>query len=304
MCDKQWTLCPSEQSISPPALYLNGELDKVTAVQEETSYTRELQKLRGGIPEHAATIAYQLSDVQLHNGCLYKRAMKLPLTAVKVSGLGTNTRSNQLSNQLEMHSEAVLACTFSGNRYFGHWMTDDVTLTLAAQQIAETVRTSQPLTAHQVDYSNLLGIVATPVHQAYFKKLIVIQDFGQNQFKRERYEYIRSKLRTMPSRQSGQKVMLLRGNSGTKRSLVNENEIAEFLSSQGFVIVDPQKMSVDEILFETLGAEIVVGVEGSQLAHGLFPLGDAGTILTLQPLGRTHTFLNTLGVAQSRLTQR
>jgi len=90
----------------------------------------------------------------------------------------------------------------------------------------------------------------------------------------------------MPSRQSGQKVMLLRGNSGTKRSLVNENEIAEFLSSQGFVIVDPQKMSVDEILFETLGAEIVVGVEGSQLAHGLFPLGAAGTILTLQPPDR------------------
>jgi len=245
-----------------------------------------LQKLQGGRPEHAATIAYQLSDVQLHDGCLYKRAMKLPLTAAKVSGLRTNTLSNQLSNQTEKHSEAALACTFSGNRYFGHWMTDDVTLTLAAQQIAEAIRTSQELTAHQVDYSNLLEIAATPVHQAYFKRLIVIQDFGQNQFKRERYEYIRSKLRTVPSRQSGQKVMLLRGNSGVRRSLVNETEIAEFLSSHGFIIVDPQRLSVNEILFETLGAEIIVGVEGSQLAHGLFALRAAGTILTLQPPNR------------------
>ncbi len=275
LCDKQWTLHPNEESVSASAIYLNGELDKVTAVQEETTYAYELRRIQGGIQEHIATTAYRLRDVQIYNGYIYKKAMKFPLTTAKESLFG--------GGKLEPIPNAALACTRDGNRYFGHWMTDDLTLTIAAQQLAQAIRISQKLTDHQVEYTNLFDIHSTSVTKAQCKELIVIEDFGQNEFKRERYEYMRSKLKEISSFRAGEGVMLLRGKTGIERSLLNENEIAEFLSGQGFTVIDPQKMSAREIARQTLGAKIVVGVEGSQLMHGLFTLEEEGTMLMLQP---------------------
>jgi capsular polysaccharide biosynthesis protein len=246
----------------------------VTHVQEETTFADEVQRVQGGIKEHAATIAHQLQDVQIRNGYAYKRAVKLPLTTAKESFFN--------SSETQTIPEAALACTLSGNRYFGHWMTDDVTLTLAAQQLATPVRAAQKPTRHQVEYSQLLNVSSTPVLNARFEELIIIQDFGQNKFKRERYEYIQSQLKQLPSH-SCQGVMLLRGSLGNQRSLLNENKVAEFLSAQGFTIIDSEKTPAREIVRQTRGTKIVVGVEGSQLVHGLFTMADGGVVLTLQP---------------------
>ncbi|BAS58169.1 hypothetical protein NIES2135_24450 [Leptolyngbya boryana NIES-2135] len=275
LCVKQWTLSPSKKFFSPSAIYLDGELHKVTSVQEDTTYTAELQRVQEGVKEYAATIVYQLQDVTIYDGYMYKGAMKYPLTTAKESFFR--------SGELENIPEAALACTFVGNLYFGHWVRDDLTLTLAAQQFAQAVRTAQKLTNHQQEYSHLLNIHSTPVSKARIKELTIFEDFGQNQYKRERYEYIRSKFSSLSSHQTVEGVMLLRGNPRVQRLLVNENQIAEFLRNQGFIIVDPEKTSATEIVRQTLGAKIVVGVEGSQLAHGLFTLRESGAILTLQP---------------------
>lgn len=278
LCDRQWTLHPSENITSPPAIYLGGELDKVIGVQEETTYAAELKRVQGGVIEHAGTTAYRLRDVTIYNGYVYKKSMKYPLTTAKESLIGFG--------KLDKIPEAALGCTFVGNRYFGHWLTDNLTLTLAAQQLATAIRPAYKFTDHQQEYSNFLDIHCEPVAKAKCKELIFIDDYGQNRYKRERYDYIRSKLRSQfkeNSAQSVQGVMLLRGKSGVQRLLVNENEIAEYLRNQGFIIVDPQAMSAREIVTKTLGAKVVVGAEGSQLVHGLFTLSGSGTIVTLQP---------------------
>lgn len=275
LCEKQWTLYAGHSSISPSAIYLPGELDKVTNVPAETTYAKELQRIQGGITEHAATIAYQLRDVQIHNGYIYKGAMKVPLTTTKESWFN--------HGEIESIPEAALACTFCGNRYFGHWMTDDVVLNLVAKQLATAVRTSQKLSPNQIEYSHLFEINSTPVTQAKFNELIMIQDYAQNQFKRERYESIRSKIKPLGSSSVSPGVMLLRGKSGIQRYLCNEDEVAEFLRSQGFTIIDPEKTPAREIIRQSLGTKIIVGVEGSQLANGLFTVAKDGVILTLQP---------------------
>jgi hypothetical protein len=213
--------------------------------------------------------------VQIHNGYIYKKAMKVPLTTARESFF--------YSEKIEDIPKAVLACTLFGNRYFAHWMTDDVTLFLAAQQLGKPIRTSQTLTTHQIQYSTLLDIYETQVTNARCQELILINDFGQNKFKRERYEYIRSKLKSLSPLQSVKGVMLLRGHSGVSRYLINENEVAQFLDNQGFTIIDPEKLSAKEIVSQTIGAKIGVGVEGSQLVHGLFTMEEQGGLLTLQP---------------------
>ncbi len=278
LCDKQWTLCAAEKSISPSAIYLEEEIDKVTGVQEETTVTWELQRIRGGVKEHSATTVYQLRDVQINSGYVYKRSMKLPLTTAKEAFFNLD--------EPEDIPEAALACTYVGNRYFGHWFTDDLTLTLAAQQLTKAVRTAQKLTAHQLEYSDLFNLYSHSVNHAHFRKLHIIQDFGQNNYKRQRYDYLRSQLQHVSSPQPKPGVMLLRGSSGTQRLLVNENDLAEYLRTQGFTVIDPEKTSAREIVLQTLGAKILVGVEGSQLVHGLFTLHKEGVIVTLQSPSR------------------
>ena len=275
LSDQQWTLCAAESSISPPAIYLPGELDKVTGVVEQTTYENQLERIKGGLTQHAATTAYRLKNVEIHNGYIYKGAMKLPLTTTKESWF------NQ--DKTEYISEAALACTLCGNRYFGNWMADDVLLNLAARELGMAVRTSQKLSPNQIEYSQIFEINSTPVTHAKFKELIIIEDYAQNQFKRQRYQYLRTKIKPLGSSLVSPGVMLLRGKSGVQRYLVNEDKIAEFLRSQGFIIIDPEQTSAGEIVRQTVGTKMIIGVEGSQLANGLFTVADNGVILILQP---------------------
>jgi hypothetical protein len=275
LCEKQWTLCPSETVITPAAIYLEGELDKVSAIQEDTNYALEFKRVQGGGAEHAATTAYQINDAHISNGYVYKKSMKLRLT--------TNKESLFEFEKVECFPEAALASTFCGNRYFGHWLTDDLTLALSSQKMAQAVSTKKHYTSHQAEYSKILKIHPVYVANAQFKKLIITQDFGQNSYKRERYKYIRSKLQAGCSSDSKMGVMLLRGSTGVNRPLVNEKEIAEFLKSQGFIIIDPESKSASDIALLTSQARIIIGVEGSHLVHGLFTMKEGGTLLTLQP---------------------
>ena len=79
-------------------------------------------------------------------------------------------------------------------------------------------------------------------------------------------------------------VFILRGNSGTTRVMVNEIEIAEQLRDKyGFRIVDVTKQSASEIISACVGAQILIGIEGSHLMHGLMVLQPGASVLTLQP---------------------
>ncbi|MBF2025835.1 MAG: glycosyltransferase family 61 protein [Oscillatoriales cyanobacterium C42_A2020_001] len=275
VCDRQWILCPGERATHPPAIYLPAALEKVTAVPDTTTYANELTRIQGGTVEHGATTAYQLRDVHFLSGYVYKGAMKHVLVTTKEAFLKQGTT--------ELIAEAALACTWVGNRFFGHWITDDLTLTLAAQQLATAVTVSKPLTQHQIGYSTLFDIQTKPISQAFCKRFIIIDDVGQNSFKRQRYQTLRTKLQQEASSPTHPGVMFLRKDTGVQRSLLNEPKIAQFLQAQGFTILDAETLSAVEIVQKTLGARIVVGVEGSQLVHGLFPMSENGVMLTLQP---------------------
>jgi capsular polysaccharide biosynthesis protein len=69
--------------------------------------------------------------------------------------------------------------------------------------------------------------------------------------------------------------------------LQNEAELAEYLRDRrGFRILDPMKTEVPAIVAACAGARTVVGVEGSQLIHGIVLLQPGCSILTLQPPDR------------------
>lgn len=276
IASKQWTLCPPEAYNTPKAVYLEDTLDRVTGVYRTQTFERQKQLVEGGIREQAATAAYLLKDVSLYNGRLYKGTMREVFVNFKDTLWGCG--------EMKHYSEAALASTFCGSLYFGDWMTNDLSLALAAQQFSQALMVERQWTPHQQDYLRLFNIPVEFVRQAYCRNFVLIDDIGQTQYKRDRYELMRSQLKLLAPPQDVPGVMFLRKGSGKARILTNEAQVAAYLeSSRGFRILDVETMTAEEIVRQTRGARVIIGVEGSQLMHGLFSMQDNGIIFTLQP---------------------
>ena len=151
ICEKQWQISPVETTISQPAIFLPGQMEKVTALQEETNMAQELSRISGGKIEHQATNAYLIRDAKIRNGYLYKDAFKRSFTVSKEPFFHSDSKV--------MLDEAAIACTLSGSRYFGHWLTDDVTLNLAAREISESLLAFESYANnHKPQYSAVFGV--------------------------------------------------------------------------------------------------------------------------------------------------
>ncbi len=277
---KSYTLSPSETKLSLPAIYLEGQLDKITGFIEGVNLDMEKKRLSGTMREHGATVAYHIRDALILNGYVYKGAMKYTPVSTPESFFRPKV--------VDYIPKAALSCTFTGNRFFSHWMIDDLTLALAAQELAEAITLTRKPYIHELDYLNHFNIQTRSVAQAKCGDLIIIDDVGQNSFKRQRYEVLRSSLKNLTPLEPNYGIMIRRGKSGVSRIMTNEDEVAQFLETRGFSIINPQCMSAREIISRTLGAKIIIGTEGSHMAHGLFTMADNGTIINLQPPYRFH----------------
>ncbi len=283
MSDRQWVIHPAETAIAPPAMYLDGALDRVTGVQAETTRARELERIRGGLRQHGATIAYQLRDVEIRQGYVYQQALRLQFTRHREAWL--------YRGEVAQLTEAALACSLFGYKYFGHLLLDDLPLALAAAQIAPDIALDRSTSQQIGEYQTLTRVQPQLVIAAACSRLILIDDIGQNRFKRDRLRTLRSRLALSHSSSPPRGVMLLRGQTGTRRTLINEAEVVHWLQTQGFLCVAPEALSVSDLLHQIGGAQIIIGVEGSQLAHGVYSLAAGGVMCTLQPPDRfNHVF--------------
>lgn len=278
VCEKSWIIAPAPSCTQKTraAIALDGQFDRVTGLsQPGKTFEREWALLSGKWTEMRDTTAYLLKDVSLLHGYLYKGPLKHTLT--------TSPEKYFVNRVQSFTQEAALGCTYTGNSFYSHWMTDNLTLELAAADLAEPVLCRHRYYEHAVDYRKYFELNAEFFTQAHFEKLILVEDVSQNEYKRQRYEVLRERLKKLGSSRTGHGVMILRGSSGRLRLLANEQEVSEYLAKQGFTIINPQEMSAIEIIRSIQGAKIVVGVEGSTMAHGFFSMADGGTLLMLQP---------------------
>lgn len=274
---RSWTIWPAETTSAPAAIYLDGSLDRVQGVGISTSRDNELRRIRGGRVEHAPTVAHEIRQAHLLDGSLYAGPWRWPLARGRTPLFWRGDRAAEKS--------AALACTFYGSFYFGHWMRDDLSLALAAAEIDKPVITSRTAFRHEPGYRDLLS--AHPLARAAcaFGRIVVIEDFPQNTSKRRRYEELRARLAVRIPETGCRRVYLRRGTVGAQepRNLINGDQIESFLAAQGFAVVDPDRLSSEELCRHLRGASIVVGIEGSHLAHAIYAIAGDGVICALQP---------------------
>lgn len=295
---EHWEIWPEERAYAPPAIFLPGQLERIRGWAFVDSHPGP--GMTGGEVVHGATRAHLIKDVWLINGALYKKNAMTWLAPPL--GRWTSLRAE---DEIE---RAGLYCSVIGNTYFGSWLIEDcVTYALAsAEGIPVTVQ--KPPSAHAAHYEDWLGMTPRRLRTARFAELVLFDDAGQNTHKRRRFRAMVERLRarvggapgeSLPGRVPGlapvpvatgsapPNVFLLRGSSGVRRLLDNELEVAEYLEKcRGFRILDPMREDVPTLLTACAGADVVMGVEGSQLAHGMAVLREGGTLFALQPPNR------------------
>ncbi len=275
-----------EKAYRPPALFLPNQIEKIRGVQEETTLAHETSRVLGGEVEHGATAVYKLTNAKVVDGYIYSHEGRLVVSPKRERGMLTRSGVRL--------KKALLASSYNGNRYFGHWLSDDCTRALIEGDYGLPLFSGAPWTEHQRDYRRLLGLPAPPAQVALVETLYVIPDVGQNAFKRKRLEQIRAATQIFPGRRRGHGVYLLRGDSGTRRCLQNEEQVAAQLARYGFEIVNPAKENLACLLNKIKDASVVVGVEGSHLMHALFAMQPGGLLLTIQPPDRFNNVFKDL----------
>lgn len=284
VAEKSWQIWPAESAVIPAAIFDEAELARVTGVDADSSREIEWRRIRGGPLEYRPTVAYQLRDAVVSRGHVILRQLVRPVTR--------EPRPAWARYAAIENAPAVLTATFNTSRYFGHWVMDELTRVLAAPEIGQPVAPPREFSGHQRDYLRLLQLEQKERTDVLFRQLLIIDDRTQNIRRRRHYQVLRE--RAMHDRRPApyKGVMLLRKQT-VARILVNEAALAAHLTGQGFAVMCPTEHSVDEILNVCTNANIVVGVEGSQLVHALLVMRPGGTLVTLQPPNRFNNILKT-----------
>jgi hypothetical protein len=281
---RQDILCPEETSTFRPAVFLPGQIDRVKDFKATDSVvmTTKETEIAGAISTtvtNAPTIVYHIKDATLFDGSFYVGHFKHPIADRSLFDLATH-ESYHLKT-------GALASTYLGTKYFGHWLADDCTKYLLAEELGPPLCLRGPAFSHRQQYQAYFGQDWTPIDRTRIDHLVVFQDFSQNSSKRKRYRVLRDRIKAhFPSNARGRCIYLKRGQLGVPRAIQNEDEIVDALRKRDFVIVDVASDSLDHIIGTLVNAKIVVSMEGSHITHCTFTSPENSGLIVLQPPDR------------------
>lgn len=275
-------VCDAEDQPMRPAVFPSGELDRITGVHEfSAGLNDELHLTTRDHVHHTPTIARRLRNITLASGLIcnhrsYEQLTfkKLPFRAAQVEVTDTT---------------AALCSTAGGNDYFAHFLLDDAATALLGTEFGQVTFSGaqQPPTLQMREYLSYFGVPYNQRQQAKFRDIWLFTDHPHNRHRRKRMQHLRDRLREkFTSTDNRMPIYIRRGNSGSRRILENEAEIESLLAARGFGIVDPETMSTHEICRLLNNSPLAVGVEGSQLVHGVLNLRPQGALLCIQPAAR------------------
>jgi capsular polysaccharide biosynthesis protein len=232
-----------------------------------------------------ATRALFLKDVVLFDRAFYAGMHKEDLFR------GRGFRRTLFSEPAADLDQAVLSTSYAGARWFGHFLHDDLPLELLASGMGRMVGHARPPYPHEPGWRKALDTPGPEMYGAVrARELIVLDDIGQNPEKRRRYATLRGRLTT---RRNGPDRIVIRrpASAGETRAIREEDALWERLQNEGFRIIDPSTLHVDELLQQCAGASLVVSVDGSHAVPALYLARPDAVFLVIYPPSRVSVQL-------------
>jgi Glycosyltransferase 61 len=299
-------LHPERKISGTPCIALPGQYERVVKGGYNIGIADEIAQLKGGPREIGPTVRYEFDNVLVSQGVVHAGGRR------KLFNWTLDLGPDQ--PPWAEYDEAVLRSSYVGCYFFGHWLADDCTTHLLAQQFGAPMSMPTPRWPNRVGYLSQFGQDCIELGRARVRRLVLYNDIAHNEHKAPRFRALRARLASnnVP-KATGRIIYLMRGQGGATpvgtsahhfsagRTLLNETEIVEALERRGVSIVHAETLSVPQLIAELLGARIVIGVEGSQLSHVLFTLHDKGGILAIQPPDRLYNgYLDAMNVLGMR----
>lgn len=280
-CDRT-VIARAEVVEVPPAIMLPGQMERLRGTMFGNASEVARDFIGGFAVRQGPTLAHHFRNVLLLDGVLYNENTTHHLRA----------RSSvwPLARAPGAIARATLYESWEGNRWFGNWLGETCLTYLLAEQFGDVAVTSHA-SGHRLEYEYRLNMAAPVIEAAYFDELTLFEDKSQTANKRKRALEMRRRLiGNERARHPG--VFLLRGADGDHRLLRNEQAIAARLASRrGFTVLDPLASSISTIIDACASAQVVAGVEGSHLAHGLVSMPADACVLVIQPPTRVVSVL-------------
>ncbi len=278
---RSWEHAPAVAAITRPAVFDERELDRVVAVERQTTLPYEMSRVRGGRTLHAATRVHLVRGVTLAGSYLYARGGREQVADPRATPWLPRARVPYVPRGAMCGS--VVASTF-----FGHWVTDQLTAELLARSLGVPAFRSahQAAYVHEAEYRAALTLEVHHGARVRFGELLLFDDYGQNESKRARYASLRAALRRGAAPRDVAGVFVDRGARGAPRRLVNRDAVVARLAAEGFAVVSPERDGLPAMRDALHDARVVVGVEGSALAHAIALMPAHGRLLVLQPPDR------------------
>jgi hypothetical protein len=287
---RQEVLCAAETVKVRQAIFLAGQIDRITGTGPGASLESEVSTATSEVWKTVPTIAYHLKDVLIVDGSIYKGRFKSFIAA------RTFFKSPQARTEPRHFETIGLASSHLGSRFFGHWLVDDCIQYLLAEKLGPPLCLRGPVyPEHRKKYQSYLGQNWVPNDRARIDNLIVYQDYhwgtAQDSLRTALFRSLRDRARThLPTSGPESLVYLRRGGTGIRRVIQNEEKLMEDLTKHGFVIVDFETESLDGLLGKLASAKIVVSLEGSHASHCTFSLPEYSGLILLQPADRFLSF--------------
>lgn len=277
--DEVRVIDPGEEQEVPPAFSLPDQLSRAKGSCAESTLAYEVEHLLSRRIRHAPTLAMRFSEALLINGCVYANGARYQ----QVYGY-ESLAPRWLGNAPEL-SGVSLPSSVVGNRYFGHFITDDACAALLAEQFGPMHFTfaGEERSPHSRRYLEIFGLPLRELSYARLRDVWLFQDHAMTPHKRERYRRLREKVAALPGCRSGHGVFFRRRGAGVPRGLVNEPALETRLEREGFEIIDVTVEDVDTIIRRTKGAKIVCGIEGSAPMHGMLAMAEGAALVMLMP---------------------
>lgn len=275
------TVSEGDVTERPPAYALPGQIDRVKAVQHQTTWEAERNRLTSGPVQHMKTMAYRIDNMAYVGGILYGAAGRHHLR------LGGAPAFPWPKGEVVTIDEGAIIGNPLSDMYFGHFVTDDALATMLAMDFGQVFipeSRNRKGWSHALPYREMMGLSVPILQDAFLRRFWLLHDHTMNAHRRNRMTEIRRRVRTsVPADRDGHGVLILRTSTGQARTLENEMDMAEVLSARGFTTIDPATESAADIVRKISGAAVVVSVEGSAIAHGLLSMAEGGAIVTVQP---------------------
>jgi capsular polysaccharide biosynthesis protein len=172
-------------------------------------------------------------------------------------------------------------------RYFGHWVTDAIPTAFLDPDMGAVWMPPDISWTHAEGYLATYGLAPLDAPLVHADELVVYQDFGQGSLKRQRYDALRSLLRSRFAVGDAEDLVFLRrGSTGFRRAIADEEHLIDALMACNWRVVDIGTSTFEDIQRALCRARVVVSMDGSHLTHAQMSLLPGSVLVLLLPHDR------------------